>query len=973
MSWLRSKSYSLKASKVSSNIEEMDTILRGIVASDHPDSLKQDLLAKVAKQGSNQPSTIVHNVLDLTATWFLEGETSMHHKHGLNIYKSWAKCHMTILEEFFTKDYLLALLSKKYHSDETGRVFVLILHSMRILQSSAQSSELFRNHCTIIEAKATAYVREHPFVECLMHFSDFLLEFKECIPKGDITLQFCTHLVRSLSLCGPPDNQNEILSYVKNVNIVANLMSHIWDNTDSQNLLGSLQEIFKIISMPCDIEPSLCLGSLVPYIPTKVIPKVVQNVIMDSSIDNNSMVTALQRIIDWLLWPTTRFVDKWMIEFLQQLAAVQKYTILITVTENKVDQIFQKLQFVPVREPGLNIVSHMLLSFQHSPEPFHKILPMVPKIISVMQNDASDQSPPLLARLAELLHVLMYLHAGFPELYDPVYDVIKDFPKPSPDMIKFRLLESKWTAHRDGSSQAPRSYQPKAEMGKTGLFNLGNTCYMNSILQALYMCDSFREGVLQHIPTQEQGLIVKLQHVFAFLTLSQRPSYAPVNFLAASRPPWFMSGFQQDCSEFLKYLLDQLHEQETRHQKNTQNALDVQPNSSDSLQQNGGQDSTLIKDYFGGMMTSTIKCLNCGQESSKKEMFIDLPLAFPEYGSSVGQKSLIGGSSSKSKEQMQAPVSESSTTTDVEERNCLHLNDLLKHYLKPEKLTGDNKYHCENCGGLQEGERSLKIVETPEYLILTLLRFSYDTRLQSRSKVFREVKYPKTLLVPVSDHRSDTSEAKHDRSVSFGSEIASRLETCGVVTGLDNADVYSLCSVVIHSGTSSDCGHYYCYARHSEFSSTSLPEATGQTTNEDDIDFLDDKWYLFNDSRVSYASYSSFCNVSQRFTKDTAYVLMYRKVDGDKLKGSTTRHSDQSIRLSKTDTPLREDLRAAVVKDNKSYLQEQELNASKKVSRKRPNDFQWYNWKDDDDKGGQFGGGGNSFGDLDTSGSRFVF
>jgi len=57
-----------------------------------------------------------------------------------------------------------------------------------------------------------------------------------------------------------------------------------------------------------------------------------------------------------------------------------------------------------------------------------QILPMVPKVVGLWQGGvggANPVSPALLARLAELLHVLMYLHAGFPELYDPIYDLIK--------------------------------------------------------------------------------------------------------------------------------------------------------------------------------------------------------------------------------------------------------------------------------------------------------------------------------------------------------------------------------------------------------------------------------------------------------------------------------------------------------------------------------------------------------------------
>ena len=309
----------------------MDTILKGLIVSENPDNIKKDLLNKIASQaGRDQAPGMVEAVLDLTAKWYLESQSPLHQHYGREIYTSWARHNVQLFEQFFNKELLLHVLSKR-----NANAGLLLLESMKILQVTS----LFRNHCTIIEAKAVSYVREHPVLECLTNFSEFLLEFKECIPKGEATLQFCTNFIRSLSLCSPPDNVNEILGYVKSVKKVSTLLSHIWTSTDNQTILACLKEIFTIISMPCDVEPSLCLGSLLPYLPSELINTVVRNAIHDSSIDNNSMVTALQRIIDWLQGPTARFVDTWVIEFLKGLASVQKYSILITVTENKVDQV----------------------------------------------------------------------------------------------------------------------------------------------------------------------------------------------------------------------------------------------------------------------------------------------------------------------------------------------------------------------------------------------------------------------------------------------------------------------------------------------------------------------------------------------------------------------------------------------------------------------------------------------------------
>ena len=286
-------------------------------------------------------------------------------------------------------------------------------------------------------------------------------------------------------------------------------------------------------------------------------------------------------------------------------------------------------------------------------------------------------------------------------------------------------------------------------------------------------------------------------------------------------------GFQQDCSEFLKYLLDSLHEQE-------QSYLGKQGETS-AKSSNGKRQSTLIEQNFGGKMNTSVVCSNCKAESLCEENFIDIPLAFPDY-QATGQKSLIGGDNKMSTRSTTKP-SVPAAQTASETSNCLHLTDLLKHYLKEEKLSDDNKYHCNVCDSLQEADRKINIVKTPEYLIFTLLRFSYDTRLHARSKIFREVKYPKTLLLPVSDEERLSS--RRQRTKSLRSDVAVQLEACGQGMDADCCDVYSLCSVVIHSGTSSDCGHYYCYARHSiPKNAKSMCENLQNCSNEDEIDFL---------------------------------------------------------------------------------------------------------------------------------------
>ena len=72
----------------------------------------------------------------------------------------------------------------------------------------------------------------------------------------------------------------------------------------------------------------------------------------------------------------------------------------------------------------------------------------------------------------------------------------------------------------------------------------------------------FSDLVLSASTSSHQPVLGKLQQAFAYLRHTLRALYSPSDFLKSARPPWFGSGRQQDCSEFLRYLLDTLIEQE---------------------------------------------------------------------------------------------------------------------------------------------------------------------------------------------------------------------------------------------------------------------------------------------------------------------------------------------------------------------------------------------------------------------------
>lgn len=243
-------------------------------------------------------------------------------------------------------------------------------------------------------------------------------------------------------------------------------------------------------------------------------------------------------------------------------------------------------------------------------------------------------------------------------------------------------------------------------------------------------------------------LFQNMQKLIALLIYAKRPQLMPNSVLQTAKPPGFHPGHEQDSSEFLEHLLDRLNEQELFIIQNARpvtcaERMDVDTeqyigDSSSSLREanvtniqttlpatesndnivNSLVPGTLIQNSFGGNISITHKCLSCTTESKQYDSFRDLHLSFPD-------KCII-------------------------DPNVYHsVQNMLDFYCSTERLDQDNKYYCEQCATLCDGERLINIVSAPQYLILTLKHFKYDQKYNLRAKLLHKVRYEELIHIKV--------------------------------------------------------------------------------------------------------------------------------------------------------------------------------------------------------------------------------
>ncbi|XP_043220870.1 ubiquitin carboxyl-terminal hydrolase 19-like isoform X2 [Amphibalanus amphitrite] len=186
------------------------------------------------------------------------------------------------------------------------------------------------------------------------------------------------------------------------------------------------------------------------------------------------------------------------------------------------------------------------------------------------------------------------------------------------------------------------------ERGFTGLDNIGNTCFLNSVIQCLantrelrdYFADSlFQADINQHNPLGMKGqLALAFAVLMRVLWSGEHRSYNPhkLKALVAKRFTQFTGFAQHDAQEFMAFLLDGLHEDLNRVvEKPYTQTEEAGDRPDDEVAREAWyryrlRDDSVIVDLFQGQYKSKLVCPDCGKVSVTFDPFLYLPLPLPK-------------------------------------------------------------------------------------------------------------------------------------------------------------------------------------------------------------------------------------------------------------------------------------------------------------------------------------------------------
>ncbi|CAJ0581029.1 unnamed protein product, partial [Mesorhabditis spiculigera] len=263
------------------------------------------------------------------------------------------------------------------------------------------------------------------------------------------------------------------------------------------------------------------------------------------------------------------------------------------------------------------------------------------------------------------------------------------------------------------------------QKGTVGLVNSGNTCYRNAALQCLAHVAPLTEYLLESTEDVERvkhasGYVITQEYIKLLneMWATAGKIISPSSFNSAIDETGYFSPGQNDCQEFLGFLMDQVEttlnqmslvERGSQNQQGRTPASDQngeEPTEEESLSAKASTawanymeaNNNIVSKLFAGQSKSTVTCQSCKKTSSVFEPFtvLSLPIEFGEalllcatvvkrdgtpptrYGFRLPKDSHIGAFKDAISEICGIPSSRFILCTEVEERIYCFREDTMR-------------------------------------------------------------------------------------------------------------------------------------------------------------------------------------------------------------------------------------------------------------------------------------------------------